>query len=101
MIQNAVKIGIESANLGHSSLVARATDAQPSEEKVRLRIVDAAMTPRDYVNQYLEAHPELEGSAGHPDGVQYRDLAMLISGHYGMDFDHTTVYRAVKKRRGK
>lgn len=87
------------AKLGEVSRVARATGTQPSEEKIRLRVVDAAMTPRDYVNQFLDEHPEFQMRVIDDLDYGYRDLAADISAHFGMDFDHTTVYRAVKKRR--
>lgn len=57
------------------------------------------MTPKEYINQYLDMHPDIETVAGQPDGIPYRDVARMISDHYGMDFDHTTVFRAIKKRR--
>ena len=81
------------------SPVARATDAQQEAEKVRLRVVDAAMTPRDYVNQFLDEHPAEQERVINDPSYGYRDLAGVIGVHFGMDFDHTTVYRAVKKRR--
>lgn len=77
-----------------------ATEDATREEKVRLRVVDAAMTPRDYVNQYLDEHPDSEQRL-HSSDFGYRELAAEIGAHFGMDFDHTTVYRAVKKRRSK
>lgn len=69
------------------------------DHKVRQRVVEAAMTPRDYINRYLDDHPELEAQAGQIDGIQYRDLAALIATEYSMDFSHVTVYRTVKARR--
>ena len=84
-----------------SGAVAPATvqqEVQPREEKVRVRVVDAAMTPRDYINQFLDDHPACETRLRSDDDYGYRDLASEISLYFGMDFDHTTVYRAVKKR---
>lgn len=82
-----------------ASPVASATDMQQGEKKVRERVVDAAKAPRDYINAYLDAHPESVARLAEPD-YGYRELADEIGQHYGMDFDHTTVYRVVKKRKG-
>lgn len=81
-----------------SSLVARATD-NATGVKVRARVVEAAMTPRDYINWYLDEHLEAEQRIESDPDYGYRELAAEISDHFEMDFDHTTVYRAVQKRK--
>jgi hypothetical protein len=81
--------------------VAPATDMQHGEKKVRERVVKAAMPPRDYVNQYLDEHPNVFTRLEVDKDFGYRELAADIAKHYSMDFDHSTVYRAVKKRQGK
>lgn len=85
-------------NYGEVASATGATGDATRGEKVRLRVVDAAMTPRDYVNQYLDEYPASEARLSRPD-FGYRELAAEIGAFFGMDFDHTTVYRAVKKRK--
>jgi len=79
-----------------------ATDAQQGEsvevKKVRQRVVDAAKRPGDYVLEYLDTFPDALAKLAVSD-YGYRELADDIGRYFGHDFDHSTVFRAVKKWR--
>lgn len=79
--------------------VARATDVQQGEKTPQTanHATDKITLPGELISTWLDANPDIEKQAG--KGIGYREVADMISKHYQQEFDYSTVFRTIKKRR--